>query len=190
MAGRRRPCPSLSLVSARAFAVFIGVLAVIALLAFGMLRGDGGTVAVGKPLAADDPLPVLGSSSSDRTGQVADYRGKWVLVNLWASWCTPCRDESPALQSFHERHRDDGFTVLGIDTEDNTADALEFIDEFGLTYPQLHDGDGARRDELGMTGVPESVLVDPEGNVAHYRPGPVDAEILRNEIEPLIEERQ
>jgi cytochrome c biogenesis protein CcmG/thiol:disulfide interchange protein DsbE len=182
--------PSLFGVSARAFAVFMGVLAVIALLAFGMLRGDGETVAVGEPLGADDPLPLLDAGASGDTGQVADYRGKWVLVNLWASWCTPCRDESPALQSFHEEHRGDGFTVLGIDTEDNTADALEFVDEFGLSYPQLHDGDGARRDELGMTGVPESVLVDPEGNVAYYRPGPVDAEILRDEIEPLIAGRQ
>jgi cytochrome c biogenesis protein CcmG/thiol:disulfide interchange protein DsbE len=177
-------------VSARAFAVFIGVLALIALLAFGMLKGDGEAVAVGEPLAADDPLPALESNGSG-TGQVADHRGKWVLVNLWASWCTPCRDEAPALQRFYERHRRDGFTVLGIDTQDNSADGLEFVDEFGLTYPQLHDGDGARHDELGMTGVPESVLVDPDGNVARYIRGPVTDEILRDDVEPLIEgERQ
>jgi cytochrome c biogenesis protein CcmG/thiol:disulfide interchange protein DsbE len=176
-------------VSARTFAVFVGVLAVIALLAFGMLRGSGDTVAVGEPLGADAPLPVLDSSASD-TGRVADHRGKWVLVNLWASWCTPCREESPALQRFHERHRRDGFTVLGIDTQDNSADGLEFVEEFGLTYPQLHDGDGTRHEELGMTGVPESVLVDPEGKVVYYRPGPVDAKILRDEIEPLITEEK
>jgi cytochrome c biogenesis protein CcmG/thiol:disulfide interchange protein DsbE len=173
-------------VSVRAFAVFMGVCAVIALLAFGLFRGDGGErAAVGQPLAADDPLPFLDPTVSG-TGRVADYRGDWVLVNVWASWCTPCREESPALQKFHEEHRRDDFTVLGVDTQDNTADALEFVDEFGLTYPQLHDGDGARHEELGMTGVPESVLVDPEGKVALHRPGPVTEESLRNDIEPLI----
>jgi cytochrome c biogenesis protein CcmG/thiol:disulfide interchange protein DsbE len=176
-------------VSARAFAVFMGVLAVIALLAFGMLKDGAATVATGEPLAADDPLPVLGGDDGE-LGSVSDYRGKWVLANLWASWCTPCRDEAPALERFHREHQRGDFTVLGIDTEDNTADALEFVEDFGLTYPQLHDGDGARREELGMTGVPESVLVAPDGEVAYYRPGPVTEEILRKEVEPLIEENR
>ena len=176
--------------SARAFAVFMAILAVVALLAFGMLRDSGGDrIAVGEPLPADVPLPVLDPAASG-DGSVRDYRGEWVLVNLWASWCTPCRDESPALQRFYERHRRDDFTVLGIDTQDNTEDALEFVDEFGLSYPQLHDGDGARHEDLGMTGVPESVLVDPEGDVALYRPGPVTEESLRDEVEPLIEARR
>ena len=61
--------------------------------------------------------------------------------------------------------------MIGIDTQDNTEDALEFVDEFGLTYEQLHDGSGDYADDLGTTGVPESVLIDPEGNVAYHVPG-------------------
>ena len=83
-----------------------------------------------------------------------------MLVNVWASWCTPCRDESPALERFHRAHRDQRFTVLGVDSNDLSGDALGFVRKYGITYPQLHDGSGDfSEDELGTTGVPESLLV-------------------------------
>ena len=167
--------------SARTFAVFIGVIAVVGLLAYGLLTKGEARVEVGEPFP-DAELPRLDGSG---TGSVADYRGDWVLVNVWASWCDPCRDESPALQSFYEEHRDNGFTVLGIDSRDVSNDAREFIEEYELTYPQLHDS-GERADELGVIGFPESFLVDPEGEVALIRPGPVTEEYLDQEILPLI----
>jgi len=112
-----------------------------------------------------------------------------VLANVWASWCTPCRDESPTLERFWQEHRRDDFALVGIDTQDNSDDALDFVGEFGLTYNQLHDGSGDYADDIGTTGVPESVLIDPEGNVAYHVPGAVTEEILRDRIEPLIEGR-
>jgi cytochrome c biogenesis protein CcmG/thiol:disulfide interchange protein DsbE len=169
-------------VSARTFAVFMGVLALIGLLAFGLLSKGTDALAVGEPIP-DAELPRLDGGG---TGSIADHRGKWVLVNVWASWCDPCREESPALQRFHERHQDEGFTVLGIDSRDVTDDALEFVAEFDLTYPQLHDPEGDRPDELGMSGFPESFLVDPDGEVALIRPGPVTAEYLDEQVLPLI----
>ena len=167
---------------ARSFAITLAVLALIGLLAFGLTTKGSDALAVGEPVP-DTELPVLGGSDN---GSLADYRGDWVLVNVWASWCGPCRDESPALQEFHDRHSGDGFTVLGIDTEDTTEAGLEFVDEFELTYPQLHDGPGEYKDELETTGVPESFLVDPEGELALHRPGPVTEEYLREAVEPLI----
>jgi cytochrome c biogenesis protein CcmG/thiol:disulfide interchange protein DsbE len=169
-------------VSARTFAVFIGVLALVGLLAFGLLSKGTDALAVGEPIP-DAELPRL---DGEGTGSIADHNGKWVLVNVWASWCDPCREESPALQRFHEQHEDEGFTVLGIDSRDVTDDALEFVAEFDLTYPQLHDPEGDRPDELGMSGFPESFLVDPDGNVALIRPGPVTAEYLDEQVQPLI----
>jgi cytochrome c biogenesis protein CcmG/thiol:disulfide interchange protein DsbE len=170
-------------VSARAFAIFIGVLAVVALLGFGLAsKGEGG-ITVGEP-PADAELPPLDAPNSPPVS-LADFEGEWVFANVWASWCGPCRDEAPLLQRFAERYEGE-VTVVGIDTQDNTDDALEFVDEFGLTYPQLHDGSGDYADELGTTGVPENFLIDPEGNVAYYVPGAITKEILRGQIEPLI----
>jgi cytochrome c biogenesis protein CcmG/thiol:disulfide interchange protein DsbE len=173
-------------VSARTFAVFLAVLAVLGLLGFGLISKGGEATAVGDP-APDKELPLLNGGGSAR---IADYRGQWVLVNFWASWCEPCRTEAPALQAFHERHRDHGVTVVGINLDDATDDARGFVAEFGLTYPQLRDADGRdRRDAFGMTGFPESFLVDPSGDLALIRRGPVTEEYLRDSVMPLIDSR-
>lgn len=169
--------------SARALAVFIGVLAIVGLLAYGLLSKGEGTLAVGDPIPASE-LPVLGGDGE--TGSLADQRGRWALVNVWASWCGPCRTEAPELQRFYERHGGEGFEIVGIDTQEPAEDGLAFVDEFGLTYPQLHDGPGEFAEQLKTTGVPENFLVDPEGRIAVLQPGPVDAEFLEREVAPLI----
>ena len=169
--------------SARTFAVSIGVLAVIGLLGYGLLTKGEEALAIGEPLP-DTELAML---DGEGTGSIGDYRGEWVLVNVWASWCDPCREESPALQRFYEEHRDQNFTVLGIDSRDVSSEGLAFVEEFGLTYPQLHDSEGDVPDDYGMTGFPESFLIDPEGNVAVARSGPVTGAYLEEAIAPLIE---
>jgi cytochrome c biogenesis protein CcmG/thiol:disulfide interchange protein DsbE len=173
-------------VSARAFAVFVAVLALVGLLGFGLIQSSADpAIEVGEPLP-DAELPLLDGSG---TASVSDYEGSWVLVNFWASWCDPCRDEAPALQRAWREHGGDRFVVLGVDTQDTTDDGRAFARDFGLTYPSLHDGSGDYHDELRMTGVPESVLVNPSGEVALYRPGPLTAEDLRTRVEPIITER-
>ena len=169
--------------SARTFAVSIGVLAVIGLLGYGLLTKGEEALAIGEPIP-DTELAML---DGEGTGSIGDYRGEWVLVNVWASWCDPCREESPALQRFYEEHRDQNFTVLGIDSRDVSSEGLAFVEEFGLTYPQLHDSEGDVPDDYGMTGFPESFLIDPEGNVAVARSGPVTGAYLEEAIAPLIE---
>jgi cytochrome c biogenesis protein CcmG/thiol:disulfide interchange protein DsbE len=173
-------------VSAKTFAVFLAVLAVLGLLGFGLLTKGSEAIAVGDP-APGVELPELDGSGS---GEIADHRGKWVLVNFWASWCEPCRAEAPALQRFHERNAGPGFTVLGVNLDDATPDARDFVEEFGLTYPQLRDGDGEdRRDAWGMTGFPESFLVAPDGALALIRRGPIDDAYLERFVHPLIVDR-
>jgi cytochrome c biogenesis protein CcmG/thiol:disulfide interchange protein DsbE len=169
--------------SGKTFAVVMVVLAVVGLLAYGLLSKGGQTIAAGDP-APDKELSTLDGSGS---GRISDYRGRWVLVNFWASWCEPCRTEAPALERFHRAHQADGFTVLGINLDDATDDARGFVEQYGLTYPQLRDGDGReRRDAYGMTGFPESFLVDPQGNLALIRRGPVTEEYLDREVAPLL----
>ena len=169
--------------SARAFAVFIAVLAVIGLLGYGLLNKSAEALEPGDAVPAA-ALPKLDGQGS---GSIADYRGRWLLVNVWASWCTPCRDESPALERFYRAHRDQRFSILGIDSNDLSDDALSFVRKYGITYPQLRDGSGDfSQDELGTTGVPESFLVGPDGRLVLHRLGPVTGDYLESNVVPYL----
>ena len=168
----------------RSFIAVLAVLAVVGLLAFGLLSKGSSGLQVGEAVPTE-PLPSLEGGG---TGSLADYRGRWVLVNFWASWCVPCREEAPALERFQQRHGGPQFTVLGIDSRDLSSDGRGFVAEYGLSYPQLRDGDGDAADEYGTTGVPENFLVDPSGKVRLLVRGPVSEEYLQEEIAPLLPE--
>lgn len=167
----------------RSFLAVLAVLAVIGLLAFGLLNKGATKVAIGDPVP-DKALPTLPGPGE---GSIGDHRGEWVLVNLWASWCGPCREEAPALERFYRRHRDQDATVVGINVQDNEGDALAFLSEHPTGFPQLRSVGNERSRAFGSTGVPENFLVDPRGRVALIRRGPVDDRFLAEEVEPLIE---
>jgi cytochrome c biogenesis protein CcmG, thiol:disulfide interchange protein DsbE len=170
-------------VSARSLLVFLAVCAVIGLLGFGLLSKGSAKIEVGDRVP-DRALPVLDGSGE---GEIADYKGDWVLVNLWASWCPPCRDEAPALERWWQAHRDEHVTVLGINVQDNSEDALDFVEEFETTYPQLRSVGDERSEAFGSTGVPENFLVNPQGRLALILRGAVDERILRESVDPLVE---
>ncbi len=175
--------------SAKSFAAVMAVLGVVALLGFGVVAKNEKQLDVGEaaPVAELERLadgPIAGDPAE--TASIADYRGQWVLLNIWASWCGPCETEAPDLVEFQEAHGAPTFTILGINTQDGTGDGLEFAEQYDLNYDSLRDGSGDYADELGSTGVPESILLDPEGNVAYIRRGEVDSELLETEVLPLI----
>jgi cytochrome c biogenesis protein CcmG, thiol:disulfide interchange protein DsbE len=169
-------------VSFRSAIAVLAVLAVIGLLTFGLLSKGSSGVALGE-VAPAPPLPRLEGGG---TGSLAEYRGRWVLVNFWASWCIPCRQEAPALEDFQHRNGDAGFTVLGIDSRDLSGDGRAFVRRYGLSYPQLRDGDGATAHDFGTTGVPENFLVDPRGKLRLLLRGPVTGEYLHRYVAPLL----
>jgi cytochrome c biogenesis protein CcmG/thiol:disulfide interchange protein DsbE len=169
-------------VSFRSVIAVLAVLAVLGLLVVGLASKGSSGVGPGDPVPKA-PLPRLEGSGSQ---SLADYRGRWVLVNIWASWCVPCRAEAPDLERFQQRYGGPKFTVLGIDSRDLSDDGREFVESYGLSYPQLRDGDGDAAHEYGTTGVPENYLVDPTGTVRLHAPGPVGEEYLNNEVAPLL----
>ncbi len=168
--------------SFRSVIAVLGVLAVVGLLVFGLVVKGSSGLAIGDPVPTS-ALPRLEGSGDE---SLARYRGRWVLVNFWASWCEPCRAEAPALEKFQRQHGGPRFEVLGIDTRDLSGDGRDFVHEFGLSYPQLRDGDGGAAHDYGTSGVPETFLVDPRGKLRLHVPGPVDAEILEGSVAPLL----
>jgi cytochrome c biogenesis protein CcmG/thiol:disulfide interchange protein DsbE len=176
----------LAAVSARSFLAFLAVLAVVGLLAFGLLSKGSAKIALGEPVP-DRSLPTLPGPGQ---GSIDQHRGKWVLVNLWASWCVPCREEAPVLERFYRRYSDHGTTVVGINVQDNRGDALAFLRDYPTRYPQLRSVGDERSDAFGSTGVPENFLVNPRGRLALIWRGPVDDSFLRERVVPLIEGSQ
>jgi len=134
--------------------------------------------------APEASLPVLGSR---RDGSVKDYEGKVVLVNFWASWCPPCTKELPLLERTQRRMVEAGGTVLGINTRDNSEDALNFVRRFNLSFPSLRDGSGDFAERWGLTGYPESFLLDEDGRVAAARRGPITQQWVDAHVAPLLD---
>lgn len=172
--------------SVRSSIAVLAVLAVVGLLTFGLLSKGSSGVAIGE-VAPHSPLPRL---EGDGKGSLADYRGQWVLVNFWASWCIPCRAEAPELEEFQRRHGGADFTVLGIDSRDLSGDGRDFVARYGLSYPQLRDGDGSAAHDFGTTGVPENFLIDPRGKVRLLVRGPITGDYLRESVAPLLPKSQ
>jgi peroxiredoxin len=170
-------------------AVICVLLGLFALLAYGLASNEPDrsveeALGRGETEAAPDlELPRLGGD--DRVS-LADYRGKVVVLNFWASWCKPCKAESPLLERWHQRISSRNATVLGVDMLDITDDAQDFIDEYELTYPMLRDNDGRGIDTFGVVQFPETFVIDPGGRITAVRRGPVDEQFMRSEVEPLL----
>jgi len=167
-------------------AALVGVAALLGLLiwkvAFGNTKGAADELAAGKPVEA----PAFTLDRLDRDGRlgISGLRGKAVVVNFWASWCVPCRDEAPVLQKTYERYRDRGLVVLGVDVNDFRKDARRFMERYGLTYPVVYDGKGSTVGKWGVRGFPETFFVDRSGKLVGERiEGAVDIERNRDAFE-------
>ena len=123
-------------------------------------------------------LPALGGGEIDS----AAYGGDVVVVNFWASWCVPCREEAPELEAFAERWSGRGVTLLGVVYNDDAAKAANFRDRFGLTYPQGLDPGGRAAIDFGVFGVPETFVIDRHGTVMAKLLGAVDAATLERVV--------
>jgi thiol-disulfide isomerase/thioredoxin len=115
------------------------------------------------------------------------FRGNYVLLNFWATWCPPCRAETPDLQAFHEAHEGRGWMVVGVNQQEEAGRARAFLDPFGVTYPQLLDSDGEV--SIGYRvgrGLPVTFLIDPAGVIQKVHIGRLTAgqlEAMRLEFE-------
>ncbi len=121
--------------------------------------------------------------------QLSDYRGQVVVLNLWASWCPPCRAEMPAFQSIHHEYKDQGLVVLGVNMtfQDSLPAASAFVDEFGLTFPILLDRTGLVANTYRMRALPSTFIIDREGVIREVIVGgPVSELTLQSMITNIL----
>lgn len=130
--------------------------------------------------------PIFSLERLDGGGELSlsAFRGKTVVLNFWASYCGPCRDETPLLQKSWQRWRSKDVMFVGVDLWDFRGDALAFMRRYGVTYPNVHDGKGSTIGRYGVTGYPETYLIDGSGRVRYRIAGPIrTAEELDEAIE-------
>ncbi len=168
------------------------VAPILALLVMALACTDGGD-ASGDPLGAkriSSPAPPLAGDDLDG-GSIAlvDLKGDVVVVNFWATWCTPCRDEQPALERVHREYEDRGVEFLGVDERDDLAAARAWVDEFDVTYPSIQDPSGAWADDFGLFGYPDTFVIDATGTIRWAVYGQVGEEQLRQLIDLTLAAR-
>jgi peroxiredoxin len=117
--------------------------------------------------AGDFTLP----TSDGGTVHLAELRGQVVMINFWASWCGPCRQEMPLLQQLYGKYEPLGFTLLGVNVEPDSTQAQDWLKKVPVTFPILFDRDNKVSAQFGVEAMPSTVLIDREGNVRHIHRG-------------------
>ena len=153
------------------------------------VAGDGSTILLSAAERSAAP-DVAGTTLEGKPWSLADFRGKVVVVNVWASWCAPCRAEAADLETVFEEYSSKGVTFVGLNTRDSAANALAFTRKLGVGYPSVRDEDGrlqlAFRDTLPPQAIPSTLIIDRQGRIAARALGPVDKSRLRGLIDPLL----
>ncbi|MDQ7851039.1 MAG: TlpA disulfide reductase family protein [Armatimonadota bacterium] len=151
------------------------LVAVLAVLGAAVLRaGRSTSIAAALARGHRPPAPAFRLSTLEgRALDLVELRGRPVVLNFWASWCGPCREEAPLLERAWQTYRYRGLVVVGVNIQDLEADARRFIRENGITYPNVRDRDGRVNRAYGVTGVPETFFIDPVGRIVRKFPGAV-----------------
>lgn len=163
-------------------AVLIGfVLVVAGLSLLPAADAASGPARVGKPLA-DFSLQTL----DGRTVQLSDYRGRTVLINVWATWCPPCRREMPDLHALYLRYQPSGVELLALNAGESPDLVEEYIQQSGFTFPVLLDPGTEVLNQLGIHDYPTTILVDPQGVVQVLHIGLLTPAAMDTELVPFL----
>lgn len=193
-----RPARSPNRSLARAIGAALAVLCLLVLLTFGLISKAPDTT-IGDSLAegklSDAPgfeLELLDEGEAGRAlgralgdGKLAleELKGSPVVLNLWASWCAPCREEADLLQRGWENAGSQGVVFLGVNMQDARSDARAFLREFEISYPTVREGERETAEAYGATGLPETFFITADGRVAGRHIGPIEAAELKEGID-------
>lgn len=159
----------------------------------GFVSGDG-SVTILEPAQRQLAPEAVGVDLNGDTLKLSDFAGQVVVLNVWASWCAPCRAEAGALEEVALQFDGKGVQFIGLNTRDSQAAAQAFTRNFGVTYPSMVDTDGRIQllfnDSLPPQAIPSTIVIDQQGRVAARALGTVTSATLRAMIEPLLEESE
>lgn len=159
--------------------VFGGIALVV--LAVIVILTAGGSASAGTS-QYDFTLQALGGG----TLSLADYEGKIVLVNFWATWCPPCKAEMPELHQYYLEHADQGFVMIAVNVNETPSLAESFITQNGYTFPVAFDSGGTVAQQYGVSGMPTSVVFDGDGEVIFRQSGMISTQVLDAQVTPLL----
>ena len=157
-------------------AVLIVIILVLALLGYALF-GDKETVKISPVVDKEAPAFTLKLFDGKRLS-LSELMGKTVLLNFWASWCMPCRQESPALEEAWQKYRDKNVVFIGVNVWDEDSSAASYIEKLGGGYPQGIDPEEEIQVDYGIGGVPETFFISPSGMITDKYDGPLTGEII------------
>ena len=170
--------------------VAVGLVALLfILLAWALVNEEGGDLVAAANRGDRPQAPEFSLERLDGDGELAlsSIAGKAVVLNFWASWCTPCKEEAPFLEEVWRENRKLGLVVVGLDAKDFRRDARRFAKRFGLTFPLVFDGPGDTLEEWGVTGFPETFVLDRRGRVVQVFVGDVTSDDDKRELRDAID---
>jgi cytochrome c biogenesis protein CcmG/thiol:disulfide interchange protein DsbE len=165
--------------------VVIALAALLALLFWGLRRGPSTEVGTAVPL--NRPAPEFTVTTID--GQplsLGDLRGKTVVLNIWGSWCVPCRDEAGELNRSYSLYKDRNVVFVGLAFNDTESEVKKFVDQYKVPFPIALDPEGKIAIDLGITGVPETYLIDAQGRLTQRWVGPITSAQLNGLLAPMV----
>ncbi len=167
-------------------ALIIVVIGLLVLLGIGLtnitpVTGRSGFTRIGKP-APEFKLSLFQGGEVD----LASYRGRPIVINFWASWCVPCRQEAPILERLWRSYREKGVQFIGVDIQDSEADSLRYLREFDITYPNGLDADGRITVDYGVIGIPVTFFINREGIVERRWVGAVSEARMTEWVQELV----
>jgi peroxiredoxin len=118
---------------------------------------------------------------------LAQFKGKPVLINFWATWCAPCREEMPAMQELYDQYRDRGLVILALDMEEDSRQVRRWIDQGGYTFTFLLDSEGEQVKRYNVTAAPTSYFIGPDGVVRDLKLGALSRAEMQAKVEKLVD---
>jgi len=165
------------------------VVLLFGLLAWSLVRDKGGDLAAAAERGDKPKAPGFTLGRLDRQGELSldSLRGKVVVLNAWASWCIPCKDEAPFFEQLWLRNRGRGVVVVGLNAKDLRSDARRFMARYDLTFPIVRDGSGDVVNRYGLTGFPETFVLDRKGRVVQAFIGAINTDEDRARLKAAVE---